>query len=84
MPNQRAYVDAESRPDEIEILAEALPFEGHARIEGRLLDVLDLAEHLDELATRAFMHRCEAQRAIADHDGRHAMLEARGGEAIPA
>src|SRR5262249_2630422 len=65
-------------------LAEALPFEGHARVEGRLLDVLDLAEHLDQLAARTGAHRRQAERAVADDDAGHAVLEAGRRQAIPA
>src|SRR6202011_4010152 len=84
MPNHRADVESEPRPNEIEILAEAVPLERHARVEGRLLDVLYFAEHLDELAAAARMHRREAERAVADDNRCHAMLEARRRETVPA
>ena len=68
----------------IQIFAEAFPRERHRLVERRFFDVLDLFEHLDQLVLTRWTHGSQAEGAVAHDDGRHAMLQARRRQTVPA
>ena len=84
VPDQRRDVDAQPRLDRLQVVLERLPGPVDPLLERGHRQVFDLPEHAAQPVALRFLERRQRQRAVAGHDGRHAVLQRRSRLAIPA
>ena len=84
VPHQRGQVDPDLALQGAQPSGEGLPLPVDSLFEGRHRQVLDLTEHPAEPVPLAGVERGDGERAIARHDGRHAVFELRLGQTVPA
>jgi hypothetical protein len=81
--DEKAGVHRDATLQAIEVLAEAPPVPGNARLEGLERHALDPREHPHEVRARLGDERRDREAAIPAHDGGHAVEGGRAQDRVP-